>query len=297
MLLSERDAAVVHAALVRSDARLSLVVAAVNGGLWHVDIAKGSFECSPQLVRLFTGSETGTLESDDLLAMIDEVDRDYASFFELIVGKLDRKTVEYHVKTPAGRRLLVCDGLLLRDTDGSPIEVIGLVRDITEERAQQTAVQQQADTDPLTGLLNRRGLERRIDALRAATPLGVAIIDLDGFKPINDRYGHHTGDLVLVETAVRLRQAVRELDILARLGGDEFLIALPGADETVLARVATSIQASLQEEALAGVRIGASVGAAVGQIGETSFAEIISEADRMLYRAKAKNRRVWAKAG
>jgi diguanylate cyclase len=91
---------------------------------------------------------------------------------------------------------------------------------------------EQALTDPLTGLRNRRGLDRTLARLAAAgTPFGLIHVDLDHFKRINDTLGHASGDAVLVEVARRLRAAVRDDDSVARLGGDEFVVLLPGLRE------------------------------------------------------------------
>jgi diguanylate cyclase (GGDEF)-like protein/PAS domain S-box-containing protein len=293
------DARVAEAALARSNARLALAIEATRGGLWHADLVERRFECSPQLARLLTSGERDMLDAQELAAMVEEGDRDHANLRALIQGRADRETAEYHVATPFGRRLLVCDAQLLRDEAGRPVEVVGLVRDITQERARQRAIELQADTDPLTALLNRRGLDRRIARLRAPAPLGVVLVDLDRFKLVNDTHGHDAGDAVLVETAARLRALLRNRDLVARLGGDEFLIALPGVDEVVLRQVAERICKALSrgfgpgEDAYA---IGASVGAALRRSADVPFAAVVAAADRALYRIKAADPGWWGMA-
>lgn len=105
-----------------------------------------------------------------------------------------------------------------------------------------------SNTDPLTGLANRRGLDARLqDMLAAASqrrePLAIAMIDIDHFKLYNDRYGHQAGDRCLVTVATALAEAARACDLVARYGGEEFVIVLPGADEETALRIIERVRA------------------------------------------------------
>lgn len=146
-------------------------------------------------------------------------------------------------------------------------------------------LRQQVVTDPLTGLLNRRGLDRvfRFEiavAARTRQPLSVAILDLDGFKKINDERGHAAGDLILTDAAHAWEAALEPGDVLCRLGGDEFAALLPGCD----ARRATHTIARVLGATPAGVWC--SAGIAVYD-GREDRHELLSRADAALYRAKA----------
>ncbi|HEX3609959.1 MAG TPA: GGDEF domain-containing protein [Solirubrobacterales bacterium] len=147
--------------------------------------------------------------------------------------------------------------------------------------------------DQLTGLLNRSALEARANELEqqsAITGESVALIvaDLDGFKRVNDSYGHASGDAVLKEVAYLVRKRLRAFDLAYRLGGDELLILVPGADLDVGEAVAESLHATISSEALGGgVRVSMSCGVSASRRGEAfDFDTVFRSADAALYEAK-----------
>ena len=124
----------------------------------------------------------------------------------------------------------------LYDGNGAQYGAVASYDDVTARVEQDRRTRHEADTDVLTGLANRRALERTLEAAlaRAGTrsrSVGVVMLDLDGFKAINDSRGHAAGDAALREVAARLRRCVRERDLVARLGGDEFVIVLTDLDD------------------------------------------------------------------
>ncbi|RRJ82426.1 GGDEF domain-containing protein [Aestuariirhabdus litorea] len=158
-----------------------------------------------------------------------------------------------------------------------------------------------ANTDPLTHLANRRFLFSRMELLIdqvGSNRIGgaVLLIDLDGFKQVNDQYGHHAGDAVLVEVAKRLRSEIRGEDLVGRLGGDEFMVLIHrlGADEGKALVAARGIADKLIERVAQPVlidgteiRVGASVGACLLGFGARLDAEMITrQADAAMYRIK-----------
>jgi diguanylate cyclase (GGDEF)-like protein len=163
-----------------------------------------------------------------------------------------------------------------------------------ELEAEKAALQQQVTEDPLTGLTNRRHAEVWLAAVAAAgRPLGVAIIDVDHFKTVNDRFGHPVGDLVLRQVATTLRAGVRETDLIARVGGEEFLVGvdgLPLREATARCELLRAAIAEFDWESLQpGLAVTVSVGlAAVPPGGDLAVATAL--ADQRLYAAKREGR-------
>ena len=149
-----------------------------------------------------------------------------------------------------------------------------------------------ASIDPLTGVANRRAFIEQLDALLAASDstVSVAFIDLDGFKEINDRYGHDTGDRFLIEISLRLLKCLRRQDIVARLGGDEFVVAsLEASEETLKQRIEAETQGKISLATHCFHYDGPSVGTVESEPGEDARA-VIARADQAMYEVKKKRR-------
>jgi diguanylate cyclase (GGDEF)-like protein/PAS domain S-box-containing protein len=174
--------------------------------------------------------------------------------------------------------------------------------DTTERRRFEDRLAQMANHDPLTGLMNRRSFETALEAhvahCKRYGPAGaVLMLDLDHFKRINDDYGHNVGDQVIVMTGDRLRQRLRESDVIARLGGDEFVVLLPvggGADARAVAQgLVEAIHADAPAIADGLVRLSASIGIALFDEAEHSPAQMLVDADLAMYEAKEAGRDRW----
>ncbi|WP_308128091.1 GGDEF domain-containing protein [Modestobacter italicus] len=156
--------------------------------------------------------------------------------------------------------------------------------------------------DPLTGVANRRRWDADLaEACARARAdggrLAVALVDVDHFKQVNDRYGHAAGDAALREVATVLREHVREGDLVARLGGDELAVLLPGADAQVAVRIAERMRArslELRPEGFAEPGVSLSIGIAAAGGGGAVPRELLAEADAQLYLAKASRNAVRA---
>jgi two-component system cell cycle response regulator len=174
------------------------------------------------------------------------------------------------------------------------VQAAGRTKILQEELVDQTArLEEQLFEDPLTRVHNRRYVFSQVTALvsgarRHDRPLAVAMIDLDGFKAVNDRHGHETGDRVLVAAAEALQRALRAEDVLGRLGGEEFLAVLPDTAAAPAARAAERLRAAVAD-AGGPVRVTASVGWAVLLPGELPD-DLVRRADDALYAAKQEGR-------
>ncbi|WER47000.1 diguanylate cyclase [Cupriavidus sp. WKF15] len=185
--------------------------------------------------------------------------------------------------------------------------ILGLhlfARNVTSERQKLRSLEAQTVSDHLTGLLNRKGFDRRFaEALARADASGQAaallLVDLDDFKAVNDGYGHAIGDRLLVALAQRLTCSVREDDAVARIGGDEFAVILENVNDVrAVERIAnTIVQTALAPVVIDGQEHAAtvSVGSAIHRPGEgMSVSELFMRADMALYEAKRQGKARYA---
>jgi diguanylate cyclase (GGDEF)-like protein len=169
-----------------------------------------------------------------------------------------------------------------------------LTAELEDARAHAVRLEALAHEDPLTGLLNRRGFLRDLTravafAARYQAPAALLLIDLDQFKPVNDRYGHPIGDHALRHVADILRRNVRASDSVGRLGGDEFVLIIWQVDEAGARQKARAIEEIIAGSplAVAGtiLQLGASVGATLLRAGDTAE-DALTRADRAMYARK-----------
>jgi diguanylate cyclase (GGDEF)-like protein len=152
-------------------------------------------------------------------------------------------------------------------------------------------LEDEARVDPLTGLLNRRGLEERMEAeiaraMRESTPLGAVVLDLDHFKRVNDEHGHELGDRMLVWLGALLKVQARGVDVTARIGGEEFVVLLPRADQEAARAFAERVRLAVAESDR-GLTISAGVASAVAPLDGQL---LLAAADQALYVAKRSGR-------
>ena len=170
--------------------------------------------------------------------------------------------------------------------------------DVSEKRTLMQTLQCRAERDDLTGLPNRFLLSERLEQAIAAVQryhgtLAVGMLDLDGFKLINDRYGHATGDRLLVAVADRLKQIMRGEDTLARLGGDEFVLVLRVQDteelESAMRRILSALSSAYTIDGI-GIHISASIGVTLYPNDNEDAETLLRHADQAMYKAKQRGR-------
>jgi diguanylate cyclase (GGDEF)-like protein len=185
------------------------------------------------------------------------------------------------------------------------LRIAGVRQQADRAELERAALVSLAHTDPLTGLPNRRGLQQAMaQALpesRSHSALAVFLLDLDGFKPVNDRLGHDAGDALLVQVGQRLRQQVRQGDLVARLGGDEFVIMAPGipgeAEALVLGR---KLLAAFEAPFIIGdapCRVGLTIGFALAPHDGNHADDLLKRADAAMYAGKQAGRHTVRRGG
>ncbi len=202
----------------------------------------------------------------------------------------------------AGPAVAAEEALALNDEFEVVLELLDKARRDKAELAERLALAEMAsETDALTGIPNRRYLDRILAAqIALATargePLSVALVDIDRFKSFNDRHGHEIGDLVLRLVARTVGGALRDGDTIARFGGEEFVVVLPTADAGVAAAVADRLRRTLESREVKNRRTGIGYGRVTASFGVATLwpgeqaEDLLRRADVALYRAKANGR-------
>jgi diguanylate cyclase (GGDEF)-like protein/PAS domain S-box-containing protein len=194
------------------------------------------------------------------------------------------------------RRYLAADASPIFDASGQLSAVVETLRDLTDEKMAQAALEQLATRDGLTGLANRRCFDDTLNAewaraLRQVQPLSLLMVDVDNFKAYNDAHGHLGGDECLKRVARAVASEMRANDLVARYGGEEFAVVLPNQSLKGAAIVAERIRSRVEQLQLpcrfAAGHVTVSIGAATAIAGPDNHAnQLVAIADAALYRAK-----------
>jgi diguanylate cyclase (GGDEF)-like protein/PAS domain S-box-containing protein len=220
---------------------------------------------------------------------------------EFLQDVIDGSASEYEIEVPLhGARIHATNRIAIRDAQGDPKYLVAVINDVTERKKSERRIAFMAHHDALTGLANRAAMTEKIKEAaarqrRSGEPFTILLLDLDRFKFVNDSLGHVAGDALLHEVAARLKESLRENDLLARLGGDEFAIIQVGeTDQREAARVLADRVISVFDKPFniegVEVNIGTSIGIALAPDHATDSENLLKMADLALYRAKAAGR-------
>ncbi len=270
-------------------------------GLWDWDLESDRMVFSPRWKSMLGYAEDDldtTSEAWLNLIHFHDLHGVMEGINEHLAGKTNHLEAEHRIQQRNGDyRWVLTRGRVVRNGDGKPERIVGSMVDIKLLKKFETRLVHDATHDRLTGLPNRQFLFERLEEeirhkQRSSHYLfAVIFLDLDHFKDINDSLGHFVGDQMLTAVAGRLRECVREKDIVARFGGDEFVVLLRGLqDEPEVMTIASRIQKALattfqleQHEAVTA----ASLGVAISNSRFDSAEELLRNADIAMYRAKS----------
>jgi diguanylate cyclase (GGDEF)-like protein/PAS domain S-box-containing protein len=277
-----------------------IVLSSINGESRYV---------SPAVTRLSGWTQEEYLAMDRFDTFHEEDQQKAREAVQRLRAGSGEQTIQYRMREKSGGWKWVRAVVRAYGVEGEAIAgYVGTIRDISGEKQIEESWRKErqglvtekhqmaalASTDPLTGLLNRRGFEEQVEVLKhlGSFPVSLLMIDIDHFKRYNDRYGHLQGDACLTRVARVLRShATRTNDIAARLGGEEFTVVLVGAGLQDALRVAESMLSALRSiglehgESPFGV-VTMSVGAAVQARGDLDIEQLMAQADSALYLSK-----------
>ena len=283
--------------------QLGLVLERIEGYCVAMLDAQGNVtEWNPSIDRMFGASVTDRV-GRPLAEFLSPTDRSSAfQHFSVVAGRVAEHGL-FRCETPLQHTSgdVLWGELVVTPTvsaDGAVSGYVVVVRDISEQRHTQQRLFDAAMTDPLTALLNRRGLEDSLERLphSADSSRSVAswiMIDIDHFKRVNDTYGHDAGDTILKHVAALVKTCARGGDIVARLGGEEFVVVLPAIALTPALAAAERIRARIEGADIMvdgqRLKVTASFGVCTQERG-TAASEAMRAADDALYQAKAAGR-------
>ncbi|WP_197054234.1 GGDEF domain-containing protein [Sphingomonas sp. 37zxx] len=262
-------------------------------GAWRCDLADDRLAWTEGVYGLFGVACDVSLDRREVVTWFDEESRDILERLRCdAIARRGNFNMDARIIRPDGETRWIRIRAEYGHIPGGAGELYGLKQDITEERTRWEALRRLADCDALTGLASRGTFQR--DFLDRDSVAGsLVLLDIDGFKPTNDRFGHAAGDACLVAVAHRLRAAFADAKMVARIGGDEFAVVARGAPEAVAKRVKSALcDLSLPVSWGSGLlALSASAGMASCRDHERMSAEaLFVAADTALYAAKRAGR-------
>lgn len=290
-LARERALQGLHAAAER---KWRLIFDNAESGLFTLDAEGRLAEWNPALARALALPEGAKAGGGGCLsARLVDTEGGIARMLEEIAEGREMAEADFECCNAVGEMRWL--HIVLNPLDGAAGMLQGIANDVTERRRAEARALEQAERDALTGLLNRRGMElayaRRGPEYAGTAGLGLLLVDLDGFKWVNDNHGHEAGDELLELVARRIEGVVRRSDKVARIGGDEFVLLLENLKSMSMASyIAGKLVDVIGQPCTVlddvKVRIGASVGVVFTQYPPEEIAELLRRADAAMYEAK-----------
>ncbi len=296
-----------------SEQRISRVLASASDGMLIADRAGIVTTVNPAVERI-TGLPSSLLVGRHVRDVPRLVHGDGGATWEVIGPTIERALMSgeaaqgieiWFIRHDGTTIYGIVDIVPLRSDVTGQDGILLTLHDVTERKLLEQRLAQLALHDALTGLPNRRLFEDRAEqalaaAQRAGCSVGVLLIDLDDFKPVNDRFGHPAGDGVLIEVARRLSAAVRDVDTVARFGGDEFVVLLPAVQHHDDVREIRDRLYHVLEQShtIAGetVKVTASIGTSLMTSDDDRVSDLLHHADTNMYAVKRDRRPHPAKA-
>ncbi|MBN1382639.1 MAG: diguanylate cyclase [Deltaproteobacteria bacterium] len=285
----------------QSEERYRSIIENIEDGYYEVDLLGKPLFCNDAYLKILGYTREEWIASSFTEYMDkDNADRLANMFIEIFEAGRAASGIEWELKRKDGQIINMEEtASLIKDAKGEPVGFRGLVRNVTERKNHETIIRQLAYHDFLTGLPNRLLFFDRFTvalemAKRNKQPLAIMVIDLDGFKTVNDTYGHHIGDLLLQAVADLLQNVVRKSDTVARMGGDEFTLLLPLIKELKNTHhVADKILQNFKRMFVLGehrLTITPSIGIAVFPDHGDDADTLLKHADAAMYQAKDKGK-------
>jgi diguanylate cyclase (GGDEF)-like protein len=279
------------AALARSREVFERASAAARLGLWECDLATETLQWSGGTYDMFTiARERPLVRRQALIRYPAQSLKTLDRIRSRAIAERTGFNLDTDIVTPDGARRWIRITATVECSGERPVRLFGLKQDITEEHERLDDIRRRAEFDDLTGLANRRQFQARLAQACGDGGGTLLLVDLDGFKDVNDSLGHAAGDACLREAAERLSALGETATIVARIGGDEFAILLGPSDRAPVL-TARQIMAAMSRPIHYGwhrFRIGASIGLAVLDASGSETA--MRRADAALYAAKAAGR-------
>jgi diguanylate cyclase (GGDEF)-like protein len=297
-LIREQDAVIRSQAeaLAQSHQLFERASVAARIGVWQCDLSDDSLTWSDVVYDLFDAPRGSVLDRASTVECYTPQSREALhTLRSQAIAERSGFTLDAEIVTPQGRHRWIRLTATVQCENGVAVRIFGMKQDITDEKILADRTRYLAEFDSMTGLANRHRFEDRLASIgtHATSRIGsLLLVDLDGFKQINDTFGHALGDVCLVEMARRLGQSCQGAELVARIGGDEFAILLGAdlAEVEVLEQAARIVNALSQPVECTDLTLALSASMGIALVKDSAPSDLFRHADNALYAAKAAGR-------